>query len=193
MIKPDLTAPVDGRQSDRALEIQRGTGRLLRHHGFVSLPEVTLKSGRRADLLAINTKGEIWIVEIKSSLADFRADKKWPDYWDFCDRLFFATNQETPEEIFPDETGLIIADAHGAEIVQGCGTAQACRRAPQGSDIAICPDSRFTPACDPRSGCADPYRACQIIKIAIWRRIRRRDLEQVWENALRKANRWAAI
>lgn len=118
MIKPDLTAPVDGRQSDRALEIQRGTGRLLRHYGFVSLPEVTLKSGRRADLLAINTKGEIWIVEIKSSLADFRADKKWPDYWDFCDRLFFATNQETPEEIFPDETGLIIADAHGAEIVR---------------------------------------------------------------------------
>nr|WP_319515052.1 MmcB family DNA repair protein [uncultured Cohaesibacter sp.] len=118
MIKPDLSAPVDGRQSERALEIQRGTGRLLRRHGFVSLPEVTLKSGRRADLLAINTKGEIWIVEIKSSLADFRADKKWPDYWDFCDRLFFATNQETPEEIFPEEAGLIIADAHSAEIIR---------------------------------------------------------------------------
>lgn len=118
MIKPDLVAPVDGRQSERALEIQRGTGRLLRRHGFVCLPEVTLKSGRRADLLAINPKGEVWIVEIKSSVADFRADRKWPDYWDYCDRLFFATNQETPEEIFPDEAGLIIADAHGAEIIR---------------------------------------------------------------------------
>ena len=118
MLKPDITAPVDGRQSQRALEIQRGTGRLLMRHGFVCLPELTLKSGRRADLFAVNNKGEIWIVEIKSSVADFRADNKWPEYWDFCDRLFFATNQETPPEIFPQEAGLIIADAHGGEIVR---------------------------------------------------------------------------
>ena len=118
MLKPDITAPVDGRQSQRALEIQRGTGRLLMRHGFVCLPELTLKSGRRADLFAVNDKGEIWIVEIKSSVADFRADNKWPEYWDFCDRLFFATNQETPPEIFPQEAGLIIADAHGGEIVR---------------------------------------------------------------------------
>ncbi|TLP42483.1 MmcB family DNA repair protein [Cohaesibacter sp. CAU 1516] len=118
MIEPEISAPVDGRQSERALEIQRGTARLLRRHGFVSIPELTLKSGRRADLFAINGKGEIWIVEIKSSLADFRADSKWPDYWDYCDRLFFATNQQTPAEIFPQEAGLIIADSHGAEIVR---------------------------------------------------------------------------
>lgn len=118
MLEPDITAPVDGRQSQRALEIQRGTGRLLRRHGFVCIPELTLKSGRRADLFAVNAKGEIWIIEIKSSVADFRADSKWPDYWDYCDRLFFATNQETPAEIFPQEAGLIIADAHGGEIVR---------------------------------------------------------------------------
>lgn len=118
MIQPDLAAPVDGRQSQRALEIQRGTGRLLRRHGFVSVPELTLKSGRRADLFAINNKGEVWIIEIKSSIADFRADNKWPDYWDYCDRLFFATNPETPEDIFPQEVGLIVADAHGAEILR---------------------------------------------------------------------------
>lgn len=118
MLKPDLTAPVDGRQSERALAIQRGTARLLLRHGFVCLPELTLKSGRRADLFAINDKGEIWIVEIKSSLADFRADNKWPEYWDYCDKLFFATNQETPEEIFPGDAGLIIADSHGAEIIR---------------------------------------------------------------------------
>ncbi len=118
MIQPDLVAPVDGRQSQRALEIQRGTGRLLRRHGFVCVPELTLKSGRRADLFAINNKGEIWIIEIKSSIADFRADNKWPDYWDYCDRLFFATNQETPADIFPEEAGLIVADAHGGEILR---------------------------------------------------------------------------
>lgn len=118
MLKPDLIAPVDGRQSERALAIQRGTARLLRKYGFVCLPELTLKSGRRADLFAINDKGEIWIVEIKSSKADFRADTKWPDYWDYCDKLYFATNQETPEEIFPEEAGLIIADSHGAEIIR---------------------------------------------------------------------------
>jgi hypothetical protein len=118
MIKPDLAAPTDGRQSDRALEIQRGTMRHLRQRGFASIPEVTLKSGRRADLLAINAKGEIWIVEIKSSLEDFRADQKWPDYRDFCDRFFFATNHETPEEIFPEEAGFIIADSHGAEEIR---------------------------------------------------------------------------
>ncbi len=118
MIKPDLAAPKDGRQSDRALEIQRGTMRHLRQRGFASIAEVTLKSGRRADLLAINAKGEIWIVEIKSSLEDFRADQKWPDYRDFCDRFFFATNHETPVEIFPEEAGFIIADSHGAEEIR---------------------------------------------------------------------------
>ena len=118
MLEPDMTAPVDGRQSERALEIQRGTARLLRQYGFVSLPELTLKSGRRADLFAINAKGEIWIVEIKSSVADFRADSKWPDYWDYCDRLFFATNQQTPADIFPQEAGLIVADAHGGDILR---------------------------------------------------------------------------
>lgn len=118
MLEPDLAAPIDGRQSQRALEIQRGTGRLLHRHNFVCLPELTLKSGRRADLFAVNNKGEIWIIEIKSSLADFRADQKWPEYWDYCDRLFFATNQETPADIFPPEAGLIIADAHGGEIVR---------------------------------------------------------------------------
>ncbi len=92
--------------------------RHLRQRGFASIPEVTLKSGRRADLLAINAKGEIWIVEIKSSLEDFRADQKWPDYRDFCDRFFFATNHETPEEIFPEEAGFIIADSHGAEEIR---------------------------------------------------------------------------
>ncbi len=109
--------PVDGRQSETALRVARGTMRLLLSHGFTCVSELPLPSGRRADLVAIGRSGEIWIVEIKSSIADFRADQKWMDYRMHCDRLFFATTIEVPCEIFPKDTGLIVADGFGGEIV----------------------------------------------------------------------------
>lgn len=109
---PEL--PRDGRQSETALIVARGTARWLHSLGFVSVPELALPSGRRADLAALNARGDIWIVEIKSSLADLRADRKWQDYRAHCDRLFFAFTQKLPCEIFPDDTGLIVADAYGA-------------------------------------------------------------------------------
>jgi hypothetical protein len=108
--------PVDGRQSPTALAVARGTARLLISLGFCCVSELALASGRRADLVALGTDGEIWIVEIKSSVADFRADQKWVDYRMHCDRLFFATTLDVPCEIFPPDTGLIVADAFGAEI-----------------------------------------------------------------------------
>ncbi len=107
--------PVDGRQSETALAIARGTARLLAAHGFRVVSELPLASGRRADLVALGGSGDIWIVEIKSSVADFRADQKWMDYRMHCDRLFFATTVDVPCEIFPPDTGLIVADAFGAE------------------------------------------------------------------------------
>jgi hypothetical protein len=79
--------------------------------------ELPLASGRRADLVALGADGEVVIVEIKSSVADFRADQKWIDYRLHCDRLFFATALEVPCEIFPPDTGLIVADAYGAAII----------------------------------------------------------------------------
>src|SRR6185437_10858919 len=103
-----LEIPVDGRQSETALAIARGTSRLLHAHGFSMVSELPLASGRRADLVALDGGGEIWIVEIKSSIADFRADQKWIDYRLHCDRLFFATCMEVPCEIFPKDTGLIV-------------------------------------------------------------------------------------
>lgn len=118
MLTPDLSAPIDGRQSERALAIQRGVMRFLSQRGFSALPEVTLKNGRRADLMAMNKKGEIWIIEIKSSEADLKADSKWPDYLDYCDRFYFAANHETDEGLFPTDQGFILADAHGADIVR---------------------------------------------------------------------------
>ena len=111
-----LQMPVDGRQSQTALAVARGTARLLLSLGFCCVSELSLGSGRRADLVALGDSGEIWIVEIKSSIADFRADNKWMDYRMHCDRLFFATTVEVPCEIFPPDTGLIVADAFGAEI-----------------------------------------------------------------------------
>src|SRR6185312_13700316 len=112
-----LVIPVDGRQSETALKIARGTARLLHAHGFCVVSELPLASGRRADLVALGGDGEIWIVEIKSSVADFRADQKWVDYRLHCDRLFFATTLEVPCDIFPKDTGLIVADAYGASLV----------------------------------------------------------------------------
>ena len=109
--------PVDGRQSPAALAVARGTTRLLHSLGFSVVSELPLASGRRADLVALGADGELWIVEIKSSIADFRADQKWMDYRLHCDRLFFATTLEVPCDIFPKDTGLIVADAFGAEIV----------------------------------------------------------------------------
>ena len=114
---PPIVPPADGRQSQNALKIARGTARLLHAHGFCVVSELPLASGRRADLVALAGSGEIWIVEIKSSVADFRADDKWMEYRMHCDRLFFATSAEVPCEIFPKDTGLIVADAFGAQIV----------------------------------------------------------------------------
>jgi hypothetical protein len=111
-----LVPAPDRRQSETALAIARGTARLLRSLGFASLSELPLPSGRRADLVALNERGEIWIIEIKSSVEDLRADHKWQDYRAHCDRLFFAFTQDLPCEVFPEGTGLIIADAYGAHL-----------------------------------------------------------------------------
>lgn len=113
---PAITLPPDRRQSETALAIARGTARFLASLGFSCVTEVTLPSGRRADLVAMSERGDIWIVEIKSSLEDLRADQKWQDYRAHCDRLFFAFTQDLPCEVFPNDTGLIVADAYGAHL-----------------------------------------------------------------------------
>jgi hypothetical protein len=118
LLAQQIAVPLDGRQSATALAVARGTQRLLVAHGLVCLSELPLASGRRADLVALRHDGEIWIVEIKSSIEDFRVDQKWPDYRLHCDRLFFATAAHVPAEIFPAEAGLIVADAYGAELLR---------------------------------------------------------------------------
>ena len=113
---PSLSA--DRRQSETALMIARGVRRLLRARGFSSLTELPLTDGRRADIAAVNREGEVLIVEVKSSPADFRADRKWRDYAASCDRLYFAVSGRTPAGLMPLEAGLILADPYGAEILR---------------------------------------------------------------------------
>lgn len=90
----------------------------MRDLNFTSISEMSLANGRRADVIALNPKGAIWIVEIKSSIVDFRCDQKWPEYRDYCDALFFAVAPDFPAEILPADTGLIFADAYGGEIMR---------------------------------------------------------------------------
>ncbi|MEH3147900.1 MAG: MmcB family DNA repair protein [Methylobacterium frigidaeris] len=113
-----LVLPPDRRQSPTALGVQRGVRRLLAELGHATIPEFTLANGRRADVIALGGCGRLTIVEIKSSVADFRADRKWPDYRDYCDRFYFAVPPEMPAGILPEDTGLIVADAFGAEILR---------------------------------------------------------------------------
>jgi hypothetical protein len=108
----------DRRQSPTALAVARGTARLLCSLGFATVGELPLASGRRADLVGLGATGDVWIVEIKSSIGDFRADNKWPDYRQHCDRLFFAAAITVPPEIFPADAGLIVADAFGASVLR---------------------------------------------------------------------------
>lgn len=79
---------------------------------------MTLSNGRRADLIALSDKGEIWIIEIKSSIEDFRVDRKWPDYRHYCDRLFFATHPGVPLDIFPEDCGLLLSDGYAGHLVR---------------------------------------------------------------------------
>ncbi len=108
----------DGRQSDRALMIQRGMSRHMEALGMVVLSEFSLSSGRRADLIGLDRKGCFVIVEIKSSIEDFRTDNKWPEYAAYCDRFWFATHAGVPAEIFPPDQGLYIADDYGAHVIR---------------------------------------------------------------------------
>lgn len=101
-----------------AAEIARGVLRLMHHRGLAGLTELTLANGRRADVAALDPAGGIEIVEIKSSVADYRSDYKWQDYRPFCDRFYFAVSARFPAELIPAECGLIIADGFGGAIIR---------------------------------------------------------------------------
>jgi len=99
---------------DISKTLARGVARALAQGGFASIAEVPLADGRRADLMALGRDGTLAIVEIKSSVADFRADRKWPEYGQWCDQFYFAVPEGFPLELIPAESGLMLADGFGA-------------------------------------------------------------------------------
>lgn len=137
---------------DTASRVKRGVCRALDELGFVSLTEFTLASGRRADVIALGHDGEVVIIEVKSSAADFRNDGKWHEYLEFCDRFFFAVPQEFPLELLPEDCGLIVADAFGAEELRAAPSApvHASRRKALTLRIARAAAARLRDFTDPR-------------------------------------------
>ena len=98
--------------------LARGVSRHLRSHDFVSVEEMVPTPGLRVDVMALGLKGEIWVIECKSSRADFQSDQKWEGYLPWCDRFFWAVDMDFPTELLPVNMGLIIADGYDAEIIR---------------------------------------------------------------------------
>ena len=98
--------------------LARGVCRHLISLGFACLEEYVPERGLRVDVMALGPKGEIWIIECKSSRADFTCDSKWQGYLPWCDRYFWAVDAEFPTELLPQDTGLILSDAYDAEIIR---------------------------------------------------------------------------
>jgi hypothetical protein len=100
------------------LLLVRGVGRVLAERGYATLTEVSLANGRRADVMGLGRAGELVIVEVKSSLQDFRSDAKWPEYRAFCDRFYFAVAEDFPRDAIPGDCGLVVADGFGGVVLR---------------------------------------------------------------------------
>ena len=134
--------------------LSRGVCRVLEQLGYVSLVEFPLANGRRADILALGKTGDLVIIEIKSSVADFRADRKWSTYRDFSDRLYFAVPNDFPRALIPDECGLMVADAFSAAVLRDGSTTRldAGRRRALTTRFARIAATRLRRLLDPEAG-----------------------------------------
>ncbi len=116
MIKKDVQTLAPNLQPGQLLA--RGAVRHLIGYGFACVEELVPTRGLRVDVMALGPKGEIWVVECKSSRADFTSDTKWQGYLEWADRFFWAVDGDFPTELLPDDTGLIIGDSYGAEVIR---------------------------------------------------------------------------
>ena len=113
-----MSAPPAPQSLPSAPLLARGICRALDQLGYASLVEFPLINGRRADILGLGKAGDLVIVEIKTSVADFRGDRKWASYRDFADRLYFAVPDHFPQGLIPEECGLMVADPFGAAVLR---------------------------------------------------------------------------
>jgi len=137
-----------------ALRLARGVCRGLAGLGYCALTEFTLGNGRRVDVIGVNGAGETVIVEIKSSVADFRSDGKWAEYLEFCDAFYFAVAAEFPRALLPEHCGLIVADGYGAEILRPAParSMHGSRRRAQTLHLALTAMQRLGRLVDPEAG-----------------------------------------
>jgi hypothetical protein len=149
-----LSSDTRATRPDITLAVCRGACRLMRQAGHSVLLEVPLPDGRRADIVAVSRNGELTIVEVKSSLEDWRVDVKWPDYLDWCDRLYFAVPVGFPQPLIPQEIGLIVADAYGGEMLRAAQRrpVTAARRKSLLIDCARLASERLSRLDDPEFG-----------------------------------------
>jgi hypothetical protein len=96
--------------------LTRGVCKLFQDLGFGTLTEFKLANGRRVDVMAIDRNGEFVIVEVKSTVADYRSDRKWQEYLAFCERFYFAVPAGFPVDMMPEDCGLIVADPYAAAV-----------------------------------------------------------------------------
>jgi hypothetical protein len=128
MAEPPVSCIDDPGSALCAADVARGVTRLLLRHDMIAMGEVPLDGGRRADLMALDAKGRIVIVEIKVARADLLGDAKWTDYLDHCDRFFWAlpagfdTSPLDRSDFLPERAGLIVADRYDAAIVREATT-----------------------------------------------------------------------
>jgi hypothetical protein len=111
-----------------AAAVARGVLRLFARHDIFGMTEVPLPNGRRLDIMAIDARGQLIAVEIKCSRADLLGDGKWQDYYDYCDRYYWAVPATFDLALldlpilWPERSGLIVADAYDAEILRPAPT-----------------------------------------------------------------------
>ena len=103
---------------ETTLSVTRGAARLMLDMGYAPLLEVGLPNGRRADVMALGPKGDVVICEVKSGIDDYRVDRKWHEYLPYCDRFAFAVAPEFPQQILPEEPGLIVCDGFGGAVLR---------------------------------------------------------------------------
>jgi hypothetical protein len=102
---------------ERSAWVRQGAARLCRQLDWAPLHEVPLPNGRRADILALRPDGCFVCVEVKSCALDFLADRKWPDYREFCDQLFFAVDADFPQTLLPAGVGVMVITPFDAAIL----------------------------------------------------------------------------
>ena len=134
--------------------LARGVCRHLASFGFAVIEEFVPDRGLRVDVMALGPRGELWVVECKSSRADFVGDGKWQGYLDWCDRYFWAVDQDFPTDLLPEGTGLIVADGYDAEILRMApeGKLPAARRAKLTRKFAFHAARRLQGLRDPAAG-----------------------------------------